>query len=405
MNAMPLQAHRAVRRTVRVGLAVLLLLAGGASLRTYQHLAQARQLDDATQSQSLRSVLTTRAKPSPVQRDITLPATLRGGTEAAVYARTSGYLQRWTRDIGEPVRKGELLAVIDTPEVDQDLAQALAGREQIRARLALAVSSLGRWEGLRERDAVSQQELDERRAAQLQATADLASADAQIRRLQQLLGFNRITAPFDGVVVRREIDTGALVSAGSGNATRELFYIAQTNPLKLTVAVPQAYAAGVRVGQQVDVRLTEQGGRSLRGTVARSAGAIESATRSMQVEVVLSNHDGHLLPGAYAEVSVPVGGSGTGGLSLPPQVLQFRQDGPRVAVVTAAGTIDLRAVKLGRDFGRSVEVLAGVSAGDAVVLNPPDAIEQGEQVFAREAPQERSGKKVPPSSSPPKGKA
>lgn len=385
MNALPFPSHRAVRRTLQAGIAVLLLLAGGASLRTYLHLAQARQLDDSTREQTIRSVLTTRAKPSPAQRSIVLPATLRGSAEAAVHARTSGYLQRWTRDIGEPVRKGELLAVIDTPEVDHDLAQALAGREQIRARLALAVSSLGRWEGLRERDAVSQQELDERRAAHQQATADLAAADAQIRRLQQLQGFSRITAPFDGVVVRREIDTGALVSAGSGSATRELFYIAQTHPLKLTVAVPQAYAAGVRVGQQVDVRLMERGGSSIKGTVARAAGAIDAATRSMQVEVVIPNKDGELLPGAYAEVSVPFKGTGTSGMSFPPQVLQFRQDGPRVAVVTAGGTIDLRTVTLGRDFGRSIEVLSGVTPEDAVVLNPPDAIEQGELVLAKEA--------------------
>ena len=168
-------------------------------------------------------------------------------------------------------------------------------------------------------------------------------------------------------------------------AARELFYIARTNPLKLTVAVPQAYAAGVRVGQQVDVRLIEQGGQAIKGTVARSAGAIAAATRSMQVEVELPNKEGHLLPGAYAEVSVPLKGSGAGGLSLPPQVLQFRQDGPRIAVVTAAGTIDLRTVKLGRDFGRSIEVLSGITVSDAVVLNPPDAIEQGETVLAREA--------------------
>lgn len=392
MNALPSSSRRAVKRTVQVGIAVLLLLAGGASLRTYLHLAQARQLDDTTREQAVRSLLTTRAKLAPTQRSITLPATLRGSTEAAVYARTSGYLQRWTRDIGEAVSKGELLAVIDTPEVDQDLAQALAGREQIKARLALASSSLGRWEGLRERDAVSQQELDERRAAHQQASADLAATEAQIRRLQQLQSFNRITAPFDGVIVRREIETGALVSAGSGTATRELFYIAQTNPLKLTVAVPQAYASGVKVGQQVDVRLVERGGQPIKGTVARSAGAIDTATRSMQVEVVLPNKGGDLLPGAYAEVSLPLKGGGAGGMSLPPQVLQFRQDGPRVAVVTAGGTIDLRSVKLGRDFGRSIEVLSGVTPEDAVVLNPPDAIEQGETVLAREAPVEAPAK-------------
>ena len=400
MTALPSSSHRAVRRTVHIGLAVLLLLAGGASVRTYLHLAQARQLSDETQAQAVRSVLTTRARPAPAQRSITLPATLRGSTEAAVYARTSGYLQRWLRDIGEPVRKGELLAVIDTPEVDQDLAQALASREQIKARLALTASSLGRWEGLRERDAVSQQELDERRAAHQQATADLAAADAQIRRLQQLQGFSRITAPFDGVVVRREIDTGALVSAGSGTATRELFYIARTDPLKLTVAVPQNYAGGVRVGQQVDVRLVEQGGKPIQGTVARTAGAIDAATRSMQVEVVLPNRDGRLLPGAYAEVSVPLKGGGAGGLSLPPQVLQFRQDGPRVAV----GTIDLRTVKLGRDFGRSIEVVSGISPQDAVVLNPPDALEQGEAVRAKEAPAE-SPAKPGPAPAKPTGKA
>lgn len=380
----------ALRRARILGLAVLVLLLGGAGVRAYVSHAHARSLETVTAHNAPRSVLTTRPDAGGPQRSLTLPATLRGASEAAVHARTNGYLQRWTKDIGERIGQGELLAVIDTPEVDQDLAQARASREQIKARLALALSSLGRWEGLRLRDAVPQQELDERRAAHQQALADLAAAEASVKRLEQLQAFGRITAPFDGVVVRRQAEVGELVAAGSSSSNKELFYIARTDRLKATVGVPQSHAADIRPGQQVSVRLLERPGVVIQGTVARTSGAIDGAARAMQVEVELPNPDRSLLPGAYAEVSLPLAGGAGRRLTLPPTALQFRQDGPRVAVVRPDQTITLKNVKLGRDFGRRVEVLSGLEAADVVVLNPHDAVEEGQKVLAREAPPDKA---------------
>ncbi|RZL11019.1 MAG: efflux RND transporter periplasmic adaptor subunit [Rubrivivax sp.] len=380
----------ALRRARILGLAVLMLLLGGAGVRAYVSHSQARALKTVTAHNALRSVLTTRPEAGGPQRSLTLPATLRGASEAAVHARTNGYLQRWTTDIGERIGQGELLAVIDTPEVDQDLAQARASREQIKARLGLASSSLDRWEGLRLRDAVPQQELDERRAAHQQAMADLAAAEASVRRLEQLQAFGRITAPFDGVVVRRQAEVGELVAAGSGASNKELFYIARMDRLKLTVGVPQSHAADIRTGQPVSVRLLERPGVAIQGTVARTSGAIDGAARSMQVEVELPNPDRGLLPGAYVEVSIPLASGVARRLTLPPTALQFRQDGPRVAVVRADQTITLRNVKLGRDFGRRVEVLSGLEPTDVVVLNPHDAVEEGQKVLAREAPPDKA---------------
>ncbi|RZI84800.1 MAG: efflux RND transporter periplasmic adaptor subunit [Rubrivivax sp.] len=403
----PDKGHQ-LRRASRLGLAALILLLGGAAVRVYTTSVQAKALDSVTTQNAARSVLTTRARPGDAKRNLALPGTLRGNTEAAIYARTSGYLQRWTKDIGDRVHKGELLAVIDTPEADQELAQALATREQIKARLALAQSSLARWQGLRQRDAVSQQELDERSAAHQQAAADLSAANANVKRLEQLQSFRRITAPFDGVVVRRNVEVGALIGAGSGSNNRELFYLAQSDTLRVTVAIPQAYADNVKPGQEVTVKLIERPSVAIKGTVARSAGAIDSATRSMQVEIALPNQDGKLIPGAYVEVNLPLQ-SGGRALVLSVNALQFRQEGPRVAVVNG-DRISLRNIKLGRDLGRVVEVTSGLGPKDAVVLNPHDAIEEGERVIAREAPPEKSpqrsdGQGARPASAPEAGGA
>ncbi len=376
-----------VRRASQLGLIGLALLLGGAGVRTYVNAVHARSVEASTQTNALTTVLVTHPRPGQGQRTVALPATLRGQNEAAIYARTNGYVQAWKKDIGDKVKKGDLLALIDTPEVDQDLAQALANLEQIKARLALAQSSLQRWEGLRQRDAVSQQELDERRAAQQQAQADLAAAQANVRRLQQLHDFGRIVAPFDGVVVRRNVEVGALVAAGSATNTKELFYLAQVDALRLTVAVPQSYVADVAAGKEVTVKLIEKPNAPVKGTITRVSGGVDVATRSVQVEVALPNKEGKLLPGAYVEVALPLSGSAKA-LLIPPNTLQFRQDGPRVAIVGDGDKIALRQVKLGRDLGRAVEVISGLSPQDAVVLNPHDTIEEGERVSKREAPSE-----------------
>lgn len=378
----------ALRRARRLGLVALALLLGGAGLRTYVNAVHARQIEDGTRERALRTVLFTQPKGAQGQRTVSLPATLKGRNEAAIYARTNGYVHAWKKDIGDRVRQGDLLALIDTPEVDQDLAQARATLTQVQARLALTRSSLARWEGLRQSDAVSAQELDERRAAQQQAQADLAAAQANVRRLQQLHDFGRITAPFDGVVVRRNVDVGALVAAGSATNTRELFYLAQSDALRLTVAVPQVYAADIQVGKAVGIKLLERPQAPIQGVVTRVSGGLEVATRSLQVEVSVPNADGKLLPGAYVEVALPLSGSAKA-LLVPPNTLQFRQDGPRVAVVDVHNQVSLRAVKLGRDLGRSVEVTSGLGPQDKVVLNPPDTIDEGERVLAKAAPPDK----------------
>lgn len=383
---------RPVRKARWIGLTILALLLGGAGMRTYVNVAQAKSVQERTQLGAVKSVLVTQAKPGQGKRTVALPATLRGRNEAAIYARTNGYVRAWAKDIGDVVKKGDLLATIDTPEVDQDLAQAKATLEQIKARLALTQSSLARWEGLRQRDAVSQQELDERRAANQQAQADLAASQANVRRLQQLHDFGRITAPFDGVVVRRNVDVGALVAAGSAGNTKELFYLAQTDALRLTVSIPQVYAADVAVGKEVSVKLLERPNAPGRGQITRVSGGVDVATRSVQVEVTMDNKEGAFLPGSYVEVALPLSGASRV-LLLPPNTLQFRQDGPRVAVVGEGSKVYLRDIKLGRDLGRSVEVISGISAKDAVILNPADTIEEGERVVAQKAPEEKPVKK------------
>jgi multidrug efflux system membrane fusion protein len=359
------------------------------------NVVHAKAIESNTRHNALKTVLVTHAKPGQGQRNVALPATLRGLNEAAIYARTNGYVKAWHKDIGDKVKKGDVLATIDTPEVDQDLAQAKATLDQIKARLALTQSSLARWEGLRQRDAVSQQELDERRAAQQQALADLAASQANVRRLQQLHDFGRLTAPFDGVVVRRNVEVGALVAAGSAATTKELYYLAQTDGLRLTVAVPQTYAGDVLVGKTVNIKLLERPNAAFKGEITRVSGGVDVATRSVQVEVALPNKEGKLLPGSYVEVNLPLTG-GAKTLLLPPNTLQFRQDGARVAVVGEGAKITIRPVKLGRDLGRSVEVISGLTPQDAVVLNPHDTIEEGEKVSAKEAPPEPAAKQGPP---------
>ena len=381
-------ARRAVRRAKVLGLLALAVLLSGAGVRAWLNAAHAQTVAQRTQDQATPTVLVTSPKPSKALREIALPATLRGRNEAAIYARTNGYIKVWKKDLGDVVRKGDVLAVIDTPEVDQDLSQAQANQEQIKARLGLAQTSLVRWEGLRQRDAVSQQEVDERRAALQQAQADLAASQANVRRLQQLHEFGVITAPFDGVVVRRSAEVGALVSAGSGGTSKPLYDLAQTDRLRLTVSVPQAFAADVQRGKEVGIKLLERPQLPFKGTVTRVSGGIDVATRSLLVEVELPNQQGLLLPGGHVEVSLPLAGTPKA-LLLPPNALQFRQDGARVAVVGEGGRLSLRAVTLGRDLGRSVEVLAGVKAQDMVVVNPHDTIEEGQRVKTRVLPPEK----------------
>ncbi|KUM01984.1 hypothetical protein Cv017_05540 [Chromobacterium subtsugae] len=293
-----------------------------------------------------------------------MPATLQGMAEAQIYARTNGYIKRWYKDIGQPVKKGELLAELDIPDIDKQVQEA-------QANFGLAKTAYLRWKTLRAQDAVSQQELDEKESAYRQT-------EAELKRLRDQQDFARVVAPFDGIVTRRNIDTGSLVNAGNGGSAQALFATAQIDRLHLYAYVPQAQAGAIRVGDKADIARQEAPGQPSVGRVARTAGAIDPATRTLQVEVEVANAGHGLLPGQYVDVSfkLPNGGK----LTLPTNTLQFGAKGSRVALVDAHHRVKLQTVALGTDYGHEVEIKAGLQAGDKVIVNPPDSIRDGQAV-------------------------
>ena len=382
---------KVLRRARVLMLVMLVLLAAGAGRTILSRISNANALEAGTAERAKVYVKTALPKSDAAGQTVSLPGTLQGYVQSPIAARASGYLKRWTHDIGSRVAKGALLAEIEAPEIDQQLSQAIAAREQTASSLGLAKSTRERWEALKKRDAVSQQELDEKRSGEVQATANLAAADANVERLRQLEGFKRVVAPFAGVITRRSVDVGDLIEAGGG-AGRLLFTLTQTDPLRVYIYVPQAYSQLVKPGQEVSITQAELRGQVFRGTVARTAGSIDAATRTMQVEIQLPNRDGLLLPGAYVQAALPLAASKA--LVIPANTLMIRSEGTLVAVVGADGRIKLKLIKVGRNYGQTVEVIDGVSATDQLVLNPSDSLGEGDTVTvvpaAREAP---AGKK------------
>jgi RND family efflux transporter MFP subunit len=370
--------RRQVMRRVKIlTVVVLVLLVVGAGRTVMSRISNTKVLEQGIAEQSKQYVKTAYAKAGGAGQTLALPGTLQGFVQAPISARASGYLRRWYKDIGSRVNKGDLLAEIDAPEIDQQLSQAMAARQQAAASLQLASSTMERWEALRKKDAVSQQELDERRSNAAQARANLAAADANVERLRQTAGFKRVVAPFSGVITKRNVDTGDLIDAGGG-AGRVLFVLSQTDPLRVYVNVPQTYAQRVKPGQEVKVTQSELLGQVFKGQVARTSSAIDTATRTMQIEVTLPNREGLLMPGAYVQVSLPLEASKA--LTIPTHALMIRGSGMSVAVVDAQGRIGLKPVKVGRNYGDSVEVLDGVTTEDQLVLNPSDSMAEGDQV-------------------------
>ncbi len=346
--------------------------------------SERRALADETEQLAIATVSIVHPKVESPQEELVLPSTLQAFTESPIYARTNGYLKKWYHDIGSPVHQGELLADIETPEIDQELMQARAARDQSTAQLEIAKSSAKRWENLQKMDAVAQQETDERNSSYTQAQANLAAADANLRRLEQLESFKHVYAPFSGVVTKRSVDIGALINAGNNGPNQQLFNIARIDPIRVYVSVPENYAASVRPGVRSKIELASIAGRDFSGNVVRTADAIDPGTRTLLTEIDMPNPKGELLPGAYAQVhfdlkiQVPR-------WTVPVNALLFRAEGVRAAVVDGSGNVQLKPVVIGRDYGRDVEVLSGVEASDAVVLNPPDSLEDGEHVAVKEA--------------------
>ncbi len=376
----PLPRARIMRR-FRIGVLLLLglLLAGGIATALLR-ISHARALEKTTADLNQQHVVTVQPSSAGKARPIVLPGTLMGAIEAPIYARAAGYVTRWNGDIGSRVRKGDVLVEIATPDIDQQLSQAVAARPQIVASVELAKTSFGRWQSLRKQDAVSQQELDERQSALLQAQSGLAAADANILRLKELKSFQRVVAPFSGTITRRNVNIGDLVDAGNGGAARALFTLAQTESLKLYLFVPQAYSQLIKTGEGVEIRQAELQGQVFKGTVVRSAGAIDVASRTLQIEVNLPNADGKLLAGTYVNVSIPTQNRTT--LTVPTNSLLLRSEGPRIGVVDANNRIRLQAVTLGADYGQTIEVLSGVKATDRLVINPSDSLADGDIVVA-----------------------
>jgi len=359
-------------------LAVLGLFAAGA-LSIKARAKEQTALSAETARLAVITVSTGYPQPEPRSNELELPGSVQAYTESPIYARTNGYLLRWYKDIGASVQKGELLADLDTPEVDQELSQAQAARQQMVAALDLARTSADRWRELRRTDSVSQQELDQKTSDYAQAQANMAAADANVRRLQEMESFKHVYAPFAGVLTRRNVDIGALVNAGNGGSGKELFNLALIDPLRVYVSVPEADAPSIRAGMRALIGLAEFPASRFGGTVVRTANAIDQNTRTLLTEVDVPNKAGRLLPGAYAQVhfDVPVNGMR---LSVPSSAMLFRSEGPSVAVVGPGDRVQLRPIAIGRDFGTSLEILQGVKANDRVVENPPDSLENGQVV-------------------------
>jgi multidrug efflux system membrane fusion protein len=384
-----------------VGILLLLLLVTG-GLTLWDHVSHDRALAKETERATVPTVAVVYPLSEKPDEDLVLPGSLLAYEESPIYARTSGYLVRWYKDIGSQVAKGELLAKIDTPEVDQELNQTRAARLQILAQMDLAKISADRWQNLRKTDSVSAQEADQYDSGYKQSQANLAAADANVKRLEQLEGFKDVYAPFSGVLTKRNVDPGALINAGAGAAGRELFDLARVDPLRVYTSVPQAYAPFIKVGAKTIVTMQEFPGQKFVGKVVRTAEAIDPATRTLLTEVDVPNKDGRLLPGSFGEVHFAVG-SGVNKVTIPVNAMLFRAEGPRVAVIGEGGKVQLRPINIGRDYGATLEVLGGVSPTDQVVINPADSLDDGQQVNVVQPPAKQQPGQSP-QGNPPQGK-
>jgi RND family efflux transporter MFP subunit len=366
------------RAKMVIGIVLLVLLVAGVATflsRKSETDALAKETDAA----AIPTVAVVQPAAEKADNELVLPGNLQAYIESPIFARTNGYLLRWYKDIGSKVEKGELLATIDTPEVDQELSQARANREQIKAALGLAKISADRWANLRKSDSVSQQEADQQASGYEQAKANLAAADANVRRLEEMESFKNVYAPFSGVLTRRNVDPGALINSGAQANGRELFDIARVDPLRVYVQVPQAYAPSMKVGTKAAVTLQEFPGQKFIGTVVRTADAIDMASRTLNTEVDVPNKDGKLLPGSFGQVHFSLANP-VERITIPVNAMLFRAEGPQVAVVGPDSKVQLRSIVIGRDFGTTLEILGGVETSDHIIINPSDSLEAGQQV-------------------------
>jgi RND family efflux transporter MFP subunit len=370
----PFSAARLRRGALIVlGLAVLLAIWGILS-----RLSARMALERAAARAAIVTVATVKPSRGPASDSLALPGSVQAYYEAAIYARTAGYLRTWYTDIGAPVKKGQVLAEIDTPELDQDLHRAQADLATAEANYELARTTNERWQGLLASHTVSQQDADQRAGDAAAKASARQAAVANLARLKELESFKRILAPFEGVVTVRNTDVGALINAGQ-NPGSALFRVADTHRLRIYVSVPQAYADAIHPGLEAELAFTEHPERRYRAAVTSTARALDANSRTLQVELQIDNAAGELLPGSYAQVYFNLPGSASA-LRVPANTILFRAAGLQVATLGPTGRVHLKSIQQGRDFGTEIEVLSGLSPSDTLVLNPPDSISEGAEV-------------------------
>src|SRR5467141_1307129 len=333
------------------------------------------RLTQRTQEAAILTVAVVLPREGDPTQEIVLPGNTQAFSDAPIYARTNGYLKHWYFDIGAHVQKGQLLAEIETPEVDQQLLQARAELDTAQANLNIAKITASRWEGLVSNGSVSQQETDQA-VSNLSAVKSAAeSSAANVRRLEQLQSFEKIYAPFDGIVTARSTDIGALIDAGASTQPRELFHIAAIQKLRLYVSVPEVYSRAARSGAPTTLTLDEFPGQTFHGTLVRNANSIDIASRTLLVEVDVDNPAGQLLPGAYVFVHLKLPDE-TRSVTIPSNALIFRKEGLQVGLVRN-DKAELIPVKIGRDYGSSVEIVSGLQPTDSVIVDPSDSLVAG----------------------------
>lgn len=371
-------------RRVRWGVvvAVLVVLALAAQGIWSRRDAQAALEREAVHASQL-SVEVVHPQKSSAGLDLVLPGNVQAFLDTPVYARTNGYLKKWYADLGAHVKAGQLLAEIDTPEVDDQLRAARADLANAQANYALAKSTADRWMGMLQTKSVSKQETDEKVGDMLAKKGTLDAARFNVARLEKLQSFQKVLSPFDGIVTARNVDVGALIDAGSsGGPAKELFHVAQADRLRVYVNVPQAYALQIKPGENAFLTLTETASKHYPGKVVRTAGAVDPQQRTMLVEVDVDNASGEVLPGAYAQVHFTLG-AGAAPFTVPGNALLFRPDGVKVATVDSGQHgqhVKLVTVTLGTDFGTRVAIASGLSGDEQVIVNPQDSIVDGAPV-------------------------
>ncbi|CAN7684427.1 efflux RND transporter periplasmic adaptor subunit [Caballeronia sp. LjRoot34] len=373
----------AIRRRFMMPLAFGAVAAALLVVGIVPRLQASTALTSQAAAQHALSVSVIKPRNAPAVQELLLPGSVMPYADASIYARTSGYLEHWYTDIGARVKTGQTLAVIQTPELDAQLQQARADVATAQANFNYAKVSAQRWQDMLKTQSVSQQDTDTKVSDMEAKRAMLQSAQANVQRLSELVSYEKVSAPFDGVVTARNVDVGALVTAGGSPGLAampgELFHVEQTDTLRVFADVPQNDAPYVTPGTEVYLSVQQYPGRRFAAKVARSAGAIDPVSRTMHVEVDVDNRDGALLPGAYAQVHLALQNANPA-LDLPVSALLFRPNGVTVAVVDSSGKTALKTVSIGRDFGTHVEVTTGLTATDRVIDNPGDAISPGEPV-------------------------